>query len=203
MIQPGVVIPPGELVFVIGDVMWKHSSLSGGVVTGDVTWKHSSLSGGVVTERGRRYWAGRCSSGGFSSLSVRTVIWFSRDRMRSSWLLLESIRWQVAASSYNLSLCESKQQQLKNSDSWFSGSSISLSKSQRPLAASNLHRLWSLDVLIQASTHLQGPALVNHTLVVIFSFCLFLVNLPCACTWKRNSWFKILVWTFKNLFLLV
>ena len=52
MIPPGVVIPPGELVFVIGDVMWKHSSLSGGVVTGDVTWKHSSLSGGVVTERG-------------------------------------------------------------------------------------------------------------------------------------------------------
>ena len=55
MIPPGVVIPPGELVFVIGDVMWKHSSLRGGVVTGDVTWKHSSLSGGVVTERGRRY----------------------------------------------------------------------------------------------------------------------------------------------------
>ena len=109
-----------------------------------LTWKHSSLSRGVFTERGRY------------------LVWFgfSRDRMRSSWLLSESIRWQVAASSYNLSLCESKQQQLKNSDLWFLNFLVlqsHFSQSQRSLAASNLYRLWSLDVLF----HLQSPALVK------------------------------------------
>ena len=140
-----------------------------------LTWKHSSLSRGVFTERGRY------------------LVWFgfSRDRMRSSWLLSESIRWQVAASSYNLSLCESKQQQLKNSDLWFLDFLVlqsHFSQSQRSLAASNLYRLWSLDVLFQASTHLQGPALVkphyfsdfltlsfsfSHFVFFLFSLCLF------------------------------